>query len=118
MKKYSTYKVDNHHYEHIDENMEESKGTLIQDIKDMKSLPSLGIEGFIEKKPDVIERYPEVAEKLLRNRSLGQRLDEIAEPYMNFPNPNFISLTFTPSTITNLLKEGQGYLGNVCEANS
>jgi hypothetical protein len=82
----------------------------LQDIKDMKSLPSLGIDGFIQKRPDVMERYPEIAEKILKNRiSLGQRLDEIAEPYMNFPNPNFISLTFTPSTITNLLKEGEGY---------
>jgi hypothetical protein len=82
----------------------------LQDIKDMKSLPSIGLEGFVEKKPDVMERYPELAEKLLRNRlQLGQTLDQIAKPYINFPNPNFISLTFTPSTLTNLLKEGQGY---------
>ena len=82
----------------------------LQDIKDMKSLPSLGVDGFIQKRPDVIERYPEVAEKLLRSRlQLGQTLDQLAKPYINFPNPNFISLTFTPSTISNLLKEGQGY---------
>lgn len=83
----------------------------LQDIKDMKSLPSLGIEGFVERKPDVMERYPELAESLIRKRlQLGQTLDQIAKPYMNFPNPNFISLTFTPSEITKLLKEEQGYL--------
>jgi len=48
-KKYSTYKVDNHHYEHIDENMEESKGTLIQDIKDMKIFWGDEFEGHIIK---------------------------------------------------------------------
>ena len=85
----------------------------LQDIKDMKSLPSLGIDGFIQKKTDILERYPEIAEKILKNRiSLGQTLEQIAKPYVNFPNPNFISLTFTPSTITNLLKEEQGYSYN------
>jgi hypothetical protein len=82
----------------------------LQDIKDIKSLPLLGIDGFIQKRPDVIERYPGIAEEILKKRiSSGQALEQIAKPYINFPNPNFISLTFTPSTITNLLKEGRSY---------
>ena len=82
----------------------------LQDIKDMKSLPQLGLDAFIAKTPDVLQRYPVVAENILRNRlKLGQTEEQIAKPYINFPNPTFISLTFTPETISNLLKIGDGY---------
>ena len=82
----------------------------LQDIKDMKSLPEIGLDAFLAKRPDILERYPVTAETILRNRlKVGQTEEQIAKPYVNFPNPNFISLTFTPDTIANLLKEGGGY---------
>ena len=82
----------------------------LQDIKDMKGLPEIGLDAFIAKKPDILERYPVTAETILRNRlRVGQTEEQIAKPYVNFPNPNFISLTFTPETIANLLKDGGGY---------
>jgi hypothetical protein len=82
----------------------------LQDIKDMKSLPSLKLSGFLEKNPDVLQRYPDIAKQILEKRvSLGQTEDIIAKPYMQFPMPNFISLTFTPDTIQHLKDTGMGY---------
>jgi hypothetical protein len=82
----------------------------LQDIKDMKSLPLLTLPEFIDKKPDVLERYPiNAVEILARRLEQGETLINIAKPYMSFPNPNFISLTFTPDTITHLKSIGEGY---------
>jgi hypothetical protein len=82
----------------------------LQDIKDMKSLPSLKLNGFLEKNPDVLQRYPDVAKEILEKRvALGQTEDIIAKPYLQFPMPNFISLTFTPDTIQHLKDTGMGY---------
>jgi Type III restriction enzyme, res subunit len=82
----------------------------LQDIKDMKSLPVLNLDGFIKKRPDVLERYNNVAVDILNYRiGQGEELDAITKPYVNFPNPNFISLTFTPKTIAHLKDIGEGY---------
>lgn len=82
----------------------------LQDIKDMKELSSLKLAGFIEKSPDILQRYPGISEDILRNRiQLGQTEEDIAKPYVNFPSPNFISLTFTPDTIQHLKDTGVGY---------
>jgi hypothetical protein len=82
----------------------------LQDIKDMKELPVIGFDGFVVKNPDVIARYPTIATKILNfRRKLGETETQIAMPYINFPNPNFISLTFTPDTIQKFTDTGNGY---------
>lgn len=82
----------------------------LQDIKDMKELPTLKLNGFIEKSPDVLQRYPVIAQEILQKRiELGQTENDIAKPYLQFPSPNFISLTFTPDTIQHLKDMGAGY---------
>ena len=80
------------------------------DIKDMKSLETLTVDQFVDKKPDVLIRYPRLGETILRDRiKNGEKESKIAKPYINFPNPNFISLTFTNDTIRNLIELGSGY---------
>lgn len=82
----------------------------LQDIKDMKELPVIGFDGFVAKNPDVIARYPTIATKILNfRRKLGETETQIAMPYINFPSPNFISLTFTPDTIQKFTDTGNGY---------
>lgn len=82
----------------------------LQDVKDMKNLATLKLDAFLENKPDLVERYPETAVAILKNRmELGQTEFDIAKPYLNFPVPNFISLTFTPDTIKHLKDTGAGY---------
>lgn len=82
----------------------------LQDIKDMQSLPVLTFDGFKEKGPDIMERYPEIAVDLLQRRiNHGEQLEAISRPYINFPTPNFISLAFSPDTITHLKRTGSGY---------
>ena len=82
----------------------------LQDIKDMKELPSLKVSGFLEKGPDILQRYPGIAQDILQKRThLGQTEDDIAKPYLQFPSPNFISLTFTPKEIQHLKDTGLGY---------
>lgn len=82
----------------------------LQDIKDMKELPILKLNGFLEKAPDVIQRYPGIAQEILQKRiQIGQTEDDIAKPYIQFPSPNFISLAFTPDTIQHLKDIGAGY---------
>jgi hypothetical protein len=82
----------------------------LQDIKDMKSLPVLGMDGFIAQKPDVLERYQEIAAQILQRRiSYGESLESISKPYIQFPNPNFISLTFAPDAVRRLLSSHNGY---------
>jgi len=82
----------------------------LSDVKEMKSLSMLSLDQFIEKTPDVLIRYPKVAEEILRERiKNGETEMKLAKPYLNFPNPNFISLTFTDSTIRNLIESGGGY---------
>ena len=82
----------------------------LNDVKDMKLLGCLTIDQFVEKKPDVLIRYPEIGESLMRERiKNGETETRLAKPYLNFPNPNFISLTFTNDTIRNMIDEGSGY---------
>jgi hypothetical protein len=82
----------------------------LQDIKDMKDLPTLKLSGFIRNNPDVLQRYPRIGQEILQRRiELGQTEEEIAKPYLQFPSPNFISLTFTPDTIKHLKDTGLGY---------
>jgi len=83
----------------------------LQDIKDMKALPAVGLKGFLEKTPDVITRYSkDMVEDILTMRlTNGEDEHQISKPYLQFPNPNFISLTFTPDTITHLKETGSGY---------
>ena len=82
----------------------------LQDIKDMKELPIIGFDGFASKNPDVLARYPVLANQILSfRRSLGETEAQIATPYINFPTPNFISLTFAPSTIAQFADTGDGY---------
>lgn len=82
----------------------------LQDVKDMKDLSMFGLEKFIEKSPDILQRYPEISQQIIQNRvNIGQTLDDIAKPYVNFPNPNFISLAFTPESIKKLKDIGMGY---------
>jgi hypothetical protein len=82
----------------------------LQDIKDMKDLPTLKLSGFIQNNPDVLQRYPRIAQEILQRRiDLGQTEEEIARPYLQFPSPNFISLTFAPEEIKHLKDTGLGY---------
>ena len=76
----------------------------LQDIKEMKTLEVLNLPEFLAKKPDVLIRYP-IAEDVLKKRnSNGENELQLAKPYLQFPNPNFISLTFSPDTITKLVE--------------
>jgi hypothetical protein len=81
----------------------------LQDIKDMKSLPVLGLEDFIRSSPDVLARYPHAVDLLQRRVSMGESLEQLAKPYVQFANPNFISLTFAPSDIQKMIERGAGY---------
>jgi hypothetical protein len=82
----------------------------LDDIGNMKQLASLGIEEFINKSPDVLQRYPILAEQLLRKRiELGETEDKISKPYLQFPNKCHISLTFSESAIKELHTLGEGY---------
>jgi hypothetical protein len=82
----------------------------LQDIRSMRELPTIGFDGFLASKPDVLQRYPGTAEEVLVNRrTLGETESQLARPYVNFPNPNFISLTFAPKTIEYLRDTGEGY---------
>uniref|UniRef100_A0A6C0K4W6 Uncharacterized protein n=1 Tax=viral metagenome TaxID=1070528 RepID=A0A6C0K4W6_9ZZZZ len=79
------------------------------DVKDMKGLSAKTKEEFILDKPALFERYPN-AETILDNRiNKGQSTQQIAKPYVNFPEPNFISLTFAPETIRRMSDTGVGY---------
>jgi len=82
----------------------------LQDIKDMKSLPTLELDAFEKNQPDVLQRYPDLALDILKFRiNQGEELSSIVKPYNNFPNPNFISLTFSPETIRHLKDTSTGY---------
>ena len=82
----------------------------LQDVKDMKDLPVLGREGFVANSPDLLTRYPGISETILSDRiKLGQTEAQIARPYVDFPVPNFISLTFADKTISRLKELGEGY---------
>lgn len=81
----------------------------LQDIKDMKNLPTLGMDGFKSQEPDVLARYPNALDLLKKRIGLGEKLEQLAKPYQDFPNPNFISLTFAPETIQHLLDTGAGF---------
>jgi hypothetical protein len=82
----------------------------LQDIRDMRSLPEMGYDAFLARAPDVVRRYPGIADTILTNRrTLGEEEAQIAYPYVNFPSPNFISLTFAPETIKHLRDTGSGY---------
>jgi len=82
----------------------------LQDIKDMKELSTRKLADFVEKAPDVLQRYPSLSQEILETRlKLGQTEEDIARPYIHFPSPNFISLTFTPDTIQHLKDTGMGY---------
>jgi len=75
----------------------------LQDIKNMKELPVVGFDGFAGTNPDVLKRYPVIAKQILDfRRSLGETETQVARPYVNFPNPCFISLTFTPKEVEKL----------------
>ena len=82
------------------------------DIKDMTNLPNtnskLHLENFT--KSDVVTRYGPLAIDILQKRiNLGQTLLNIAEPYINFPQPVFISPTFSDDTISKLHLTQSGY---------
>lgn len=75
----------------------------LQDIKNMKELPIVGFDKFASTEPDVLKRYPVIAKQILDfRRNFGETETQIAKPYVNFPNPNFISLTFTPKEMEKL----------------
>ena len=79
------------------------------DVKAMKELSTKQKDEFMVTKPALFERYPK-AEEILNNRiDKGQSLQQIAKPYVNFPEPNFISLTFAPETIKRMNDTGLGY---------
>ncbi len=81
----------------------------LQDIKEMKRLPILGLEEFKNTKPDVLTRYSNALDLLTYRIGMGETMDQLCKPYQNFPNPNFISLTFAPDTIQHLLDTGTGF---------
>ena len=82
----------------------------IDDINDMKRLPILGLNGFIERRPDVIERYPTLAISILQRRmELGESVEMISKPYLQFPKENYISLTFAPEAIQRMILSENGY---------
>ena len=79
------------------------------DVKAMKGLSDKTKDEFMTAKPSLFERYPN-AETILDNRiEKGQTTQQIAKPYVNFPEPNFISLTFAPETIKRMIDTGVGY---------
>jgi len=94
----------------------ESKNDLfvwdLQDVKDMKDLPTLKIDKFAEGSPEFStdNRYGNYALDLLRRRiSYGETEEQIARPYVYFPVPNFISLTFKPEVLKQFIDSGSGY---------
>jgi hypothetical protein len=81
----------------------------LQDIKDMKSLPTLGLDKFVSTKPDILVRYPDAGKLLAKRVSYGESLETLAKPYLQFANPNFISLTFAPNEVRQMVEIGAGY---------
>ncbi len=81
----------------------------LQDIKDMKSLPALGIDKWSEQRPDVMERYAMTRSILDERIRQGESLESIAKPYLQFPILTPISLMLAPDAIHKLLSSGAGY---------
>jgi len=84
----------------------------LQDVKDMKDLPTLKFSGFIEKQPELFapSRYGELAKSIMSKRiSYGETEERIARPYIYFPVPNFISLTFKPEVLKHFEETKDGY---------
>jgi hypothetical protein len=82
----------------------------LQDVLSMRTLPVLNIQGFMDKQPDLFERYPDTALSIIEDRiKNGESLEQLSRPYVQFPTPNFISLTFTPETIEHLKTNEEGY---------
>jgi len=68
------------------------------DIQEMRKLPELGLEGF--KKFELVKRFGKEAVDILEKRLVAdESLEKIAAPYKNFPQPVFISPTFSEETI-------------------
>ena len=84
----------------------------LSDIKEMTSLPSTNSPHDVTYfgSSDIVSRYGERAITLLKRRlENGQSLEEIAKPYMQFPQPVFIHPTFTNAAIQRLRERGSGY---------
>jgi len=89
-----------------------SKDLFIWDLEDvilMKSLPTMGLEGMSHQL-GFMERYPAFSMDLLRRRiNQGETLEHLSQPYLQFPEPKFISLTFSPESIKRLHETNAEY---------
>ena len=85
----------------------EKEDLFIWDLDDVRSMRTLAMSPSVEafclgqsgKKHDMFERYSntKIQGILQRRVALGESLASIASPYVKFPEPYFLSTTFTPS---------------------
>ena len=85
----------------------------LDDVRLLRRLPDLGLENFKKGFTDaqgqsqqfnLYYRYDEylVNSLIQRRLDLGETYDSIVEPYNKFPDPYFLSATFTPAAIEKL----------------
>lgn len=83
------------------------------DIKEMRKLPVFGFDGFLNNThdpPDFIRRNPELVKRLIDiRRGLGETEQQIAKPYINFPDEYFISLTFDEKAKAKFTEMNDGF---------
>ena len=82
------------------------------DIQDMRKLPVLGFNEFLNNPtpPDFMKRQPELVKSIIEfRRNLGETEEQIAKPYIEFPNERFISLTFNEDARANIKELNDGF---------
>lgn len=95
--------------------LEDTKDLFVwdtSDIKEMRKLPVFGFDGFLSNTspPDFIRRNPELVKKLIEiRRTLGESEEQLARPYVNFPDECYISLTFKKDQIAKLIEMNDGF---------
>ncbi len=80
----------------------------LYDIRDMKQLSLVGYDAFVEhSNSDIVVRYGNIARNvLMRRKILGETPEEIARPYVKFPQPVFISPTIREVMQTKIRETG------------
>jgi hypothetical protein len=84
----------------------------IEDIQDMRKLPVIGFDNFlnITPKPNFLANQPELVKNIIDlRRKLGETEEQLARPYVNFPDFTFISLTVNPEIQKRFVEFNDGF---------
>jgi hypothetical protein len=84
----------------------------IEDIQDMRKLPTIGFDNFlnITPKPNFLANQQELVKNIIDfRRKLGETEEHISRPYINFPDFTFISLTVNPEIQKRFVEFNDGF---------